>query len=185
MKKSIRNLILGAAMVIGVFGASTTVLANTQYVQTGMNFRSAPGTTSTVIGSIPAGAQVDVIGSQNGWDQVVYNGTTGYIHGGNVAGSYSAPANNNGSATNYFDNNSSFSQAAQKAVNDARGWMTVSVNGYLALRNAPSYDASNEFGKLYSGDTVLVTGSQSEGSYVWVYSPKYNTYGYVNAGFIF
>ena len=70
-------------------------------------------------------------------------------------------------------------------MNDTSGWMTVCVNGYLALRTAPSYDASNEFGKLYSGDTVLVTGSQSEGSYVWVYSPKYNTYGYVNAGFIF
>ena len=185
MKKTIRNFVIGAAMAIGVFASSAAALANTQYVQTGMNFRNGPTTSASVIGSVPAGAKVDVIGSENGWDKVVYNGTTGYIHGGNVGASYTAPANNNASVKNYFDNNAAFSQKAQNAVKSTDGWKTVSVDGYLALRTAPSFDASNEIGKLHSGDTVLVTGSQSSGSYVWVYSPKYNTNGYVNAGFIF
>ena len=184
MKKSISNLVLGAAMAIGVLGASTAALANTQYVQTDMNFRNGPSTSAAAIGSVPAGAKVDVIGSQNGWDLVNYNGVTGYIHGGNVAGSYSAPSTA-ASTKNYYDNNSNFSRKAQNAVNDNSGWFTVNVDGYLALRSAPSFDASNEIGQLRTGDTVLVTGGQSAGSYVWVYSPKYNTNGYVNAGFIY
>ena len=84
----------------------------------------------------------------------------------------------------YYDNNPLFSERAFIVANKSQGWKTVNVDGYLALRNAPSYDGSNEIGRLYTGDTVLVTGSQSTGSYVYVDSPKYDTYGYVNAGFI-
>ena len=189
MKKSIKSLVLGAVMAIGVLGASTAALANTQYVQTDMNFRNGPSTSAAAIGSVPAGAQVDVISSQNGWDLVNYNGTTGYIHGGNVAGSYTAPSStasisSYSSTKNYFDNNAGFSQKAQAVSTDSNYRKTVQVNGYLALRNAPSYDASNECGKLFTGDVVEVTNSQPNGSYVWVYSPKYDTYGYVNAGFL-
>ena len=184
MKKSIRNLVLGAVMAIGVFGASTAALANTQYVQTDMNFRNGPSTTAAVIGSVPAGAQVDWMGSENGWDLINYNGTTGYIHGGNVADSYSGSGSDSSAVKNYYDNNPLFSERAFIVANKSQGWKTVNVDGYLALRNAPSYDGSNEIGRLYTGDTVLVTGSQSTGSYVYVYSPKYDSYGYVNAGFI-
>ena len=184
MKKSLRNLMIGAVMTAGVFAASASALAATQFVQTDMNFRSGASTTSTLIGSVPAGAQVEYQNSVNGWDLVTYKGVTGYIHSGNLGASYTAPANNTASVKNYFDNNAGFSQMAQSAVNNTDGWMTVNVDGYLALRSAPSFDASNEIGQLHSGDTVLVTGSQSSGSYVWVYSPKYNTNGYVNAGFL-
>ena len=54
MKKSIRNLILGAAMAIGVFAASLSAFAG-QFVQDDMSFRSGASTTSTIIGSVPAG----------------------------------------------------------------------------------------------------------------------------------
>ena len=49
MKKSIRNLILGAAMAIGVFAASLSAFAG-QFVQNDMNFRSGASTTSTITG---------------------------------------------------------------------------------------------------------------------------------------
>ena len=62
---------------------------------------------------------------------------------------------------------------------------TVSVaKGYLALRTAPAYDDSNEIGELYNGDVVELTGSYS-GNYAYVYSYKYDAYGYVNANYIF
>ena len=138
MKKTLRNLVIGAAMAIGVFAASSSAFAYTQYTQTDMNFRKGPSTTATIIGSVPEGAKVDVIESRNGWDLVTYNGVTGYIHGGNVADSYSAPA----------------------------------------------YEASNEIGRLYTGDLVQRTSSRTSGSYIEVYSPKYNAYGWVNAGFL-
>ena len=201
MKKTLRNLVIGAVVTAGIFATSTAALAaGTQFVQNDMNFRNGPSTAATIIGSVPAGAQVEVIDLQNGWNLVRYNGRTGYIHGGNLGDSYvvkKAPAantqnnqaaksaatqNTQAQATKqYFDNN--FAGSAQQMQN-SQAIKTVSVaSGYLALRNAPSYDASNEFGKLYSGDTVQVVGAAS-GSYVQVYSAKYGAYGWVNAGFL-
>ena len=69
MKKSIRNLIIGAAMTAGIFAASSAALAATQFVQTDMNFRSGASATATLIGSVPAGAQVEVLDMQNGWNR--------------------------------------------------------------------------------------------------------------------
>ena len=205
MKKTLRNLVIGAVVTAGIFATSTAALAaGTQFVQNDMNFRNGPSTAATIIGSVPAGAQVEVIDLQNGWNLVRYNGRTGYIHGGNLGDSYvvkKAPAANTQSSQakpaatqntqtaaaqaqatkQYFDNN--FAGSAQQMQN-SQAIKTVSVaSGYLALRNAPSYDASNEFGKLYSGDVVQVVGAAS-GSYVQVYSMKYNAYGWVNAGFL-
>ena len=72
------------------------------------------------------------------------------------------------------------------------GWRMVMglQSGYLAMRTYPSYDYSNEIRgcELYNGDTVQITGSWVQGSdgrtYVWVYSPKTGTSGYVNAAYI-
>ena len=192
MKKSIRTLVVGVIAAIGVFSASAVAFANTQYVQNDMNFRNGPSTTATIIGSVPAGAQVDVQASQNGWDFISYNGRTGYIHGGNVAGSYTAPKttqstqsaqSNYNSTREYFDNN--FARNAQTLPESGDGCHTVVVDqGYLALRTAPTYDASNEIGKLYTGDLVQRISSNTYGSYIEVYSPKLGASGYVNAGFV-
>ena len=193
MMKSMKALVIGAVMTISVFAASIGAMAATQYVQNDMNFRNGASTTSTIIGSVPAGAQVEVLNLQNGWNLIRYNGTVGYIHGGNLADSYTAkkaapapaaPAVNTASSTkSYFDNN--WSQTAKNMSNNCIGeTKTVVVSdGYLALRNAASYDAANEIGKLYTGDTVHIQGDFS-GSYALVYSAKYNTVGWVNAGFL-
>ena len=198
MMKSMKALVIGAAMTISVFAASITTMAATQFVQNDMNFRSGASTTSTIIGSVPAGAQVEVLDLRNGWNLVRYNGTVGYIHGGNLADSYTAkkaapsssttpastPAANTTSSTqNYFDTN--WSQKARNMRNNCIGETktVVVTDGYLALRSAPSYDAANEFGKLYTGDTVRIQGDFS-GSYALVYSTKYDAVGWVNAGFL-
>ena len=98
MKKTLRNLVIGAVVTAGIFATSTAALAaGTQFVQNDMNFRNGPSTAATIIGSVPAGAQVEVIDLQNGWNLVRYNGRTGYIHGGNLGDSYvvkKAPAAN-------------------------------------------------------------------------------------------
>jgi len=190
MKKSFRNLMISAVMAAGVLATSSAALAATQYVQNDMNFRSGASSTATVIGSVPAGAQVEVLDMQNGWDLVRYNGVTGYIHGGNLADSYTvkqAPQAAGQTAypttQSYFDNN--WTQTAQNMNNNGSGaWKTVYVtSNYLALRTAPAYDAANEVGKLNTGDKVQLVGGTS-GSYVQVYSPKCGCTGWVNAGFI-
>lgn len=61
---------------------------------------------------------------------------------------------------------------------------TVSVStGYLALRTAKAYDASNEIGQLYSGDTVQPIDT-SDSAYWYVYAPKLQKYGYVNKDYL-
>ena len=180
MKKSIRNLILGAAMAIGVFAASLSAFAG-QFVQNDMNFRSGASTSSTIIGSVPAGAQVEVLGQSNGFDLVSYNGVTGYIHSGNLGDSYTAPKQ---------------AAAPAKAQASTNGtWKTVYVNdGYLAIRTAPAFDYNNEINHtgLKTGDQVQITGNYVQGTglngtsatYVWVFAPKYGVSGYVNAAYL-
>ena len=149
MKKTLRNLVIGAVVTAGIFATSTAALAaGTQFVQNDMNFRNGPSTAATIIGSVPAGAQVEVIDLQNGWNLVRYNGRTGYIHGGNLGDSYvvkKAPAsqatkqpgtaqagaiqtntqNTQAQATKqYFDSN--WSSTAQKMQN-SQAIKTVSV----------------------------------------------------------
>ncbi len=167
MMKSMKALVIGAAMTISVFAASITTMAATQFVQNDMNFRNGASTTSTIIGSVPAGAQVEVLDLQNGWNLVRYNGMVGYIHGGNLADSYTAkkaapapsttPSNTTTSTKTYFDTN--WSQTAQNMSKNVGATKTVSVaDGCLALRNAASYDYNTEIGQLRNGDTVTIQG---------------------------
>jgi uncharacterized protein YraI len=47
---------------------------------TTLNFRSGPGTSNSVLGSIPHGTSLTITGAaQNGWIPVSYNGKTGYV----------------------------------------------------------------------------------------------------------
>ena len=190
MKKALRNLVIGAVMAATVITTSAAAFAG-QFVQTTMNFRSGASKTSASIGSVPAGAEVDVLGSVNDWDLVRYNGQTGYIHGGNLGSTkpqvqkQAAAQHTNTYKTtqSYFDNN--WTGTAANMNNQTGAWKTVKVDsGYLALRRDCTYDQSNEIGQLHTGDQVEIQGSGAAGSYVFVYSPKYGCNGWVNAGFL-
>ena len=83
-------------------------------------------------------------------------------------------------------------------VSGGRGtdsWMTVFniQAGYLAVRKKPEAAYGNEINHvgLQNGDRVRITGSMVNGSgfggsakYVWVYVPKYEVSGYVNAAYL-
>ena len=58
------------------------------------------------------------------------------------------------------------------------------VTGYLALRTDPSYNSGNEIGELYSGDLVEVLDYTGATGYWYVYSPKYDDFGYVNNDYL-
>ena len=184
MMNRIKNFVLGAVMAIGVMAASLTAMAGTQYVQTDMNFRSGASTSAKLIGSVPAGSKVEVIETKNGWDLISFNGVTGYIHGGNLGDSYTAPA----------PKKAQTAQNTQSSQNSG-SWKTVYVSdGYLAVRTAPAADYNNEINHigLKTGDQVQITGNYVQGTgfgggaatYVWVFAPKFGISGYVNAAYL-
>ena len=65
-------------------------------------------------------------------------------------------------------------------------WKTVCnlQTGWLAIRTAPCYDASNEIGQLYNGDSVQITGNGTNNGYIWVWAPRINKSGWVNESYI-
>ncbi|MBU5480448.1 SH3 domain-containing protein [Blautia sp. MSJ-19] len=61
---------------------------------------------------------------------------------------------------------------------------TVSVkSGYLALRNAKEYKASNEIGELYTGDKVQIADA-SDSTYWLVFAPGLYKGGYVDKNYL-
>lgn len=61
---------------------------------------------------------------------------------------------------------------------------TVTVaSGYLALRTEKAYRDANEIGRLYTGESVELVDA-SDSTYWYVYSSKYDKYGYVNCKYL-
>ena len=57
-------------------------------------------------------------------------------------------------------------------------------SGYLTLRSAIDSDISIKLGELYNDDSVMVIDS-SDPDYWYVYSQKYDTFGYVNRNYVY
>jgi len=68
------------APVITLSSAAGTI----KTVTTTMNFRREGNLYGSVIGLIPAGAKVTYVTCADGWEQVIYNGQSGWIKGGNA-----------------------------------------------------------------------------------------------------
>ena len=79
-----------------------------------------------------------------------------------------------------------FAIPAMAANGDNDSMYTVMVSdGYLALRNDTAFSASNEIGKLYTGDTVSFISQSSNSTYWYVYAPTLGKNGYVNKNYLY
>lgn len=124
---------------------------------------------SNIIGKLYTGDTVYVIS---------YPGTYWYCYApslgiyGFINGSYLSTSKPNSTTTYSYDSSTK--------------WTVKGTNNYLALRSAPSYNSSNEIGKLYNGDYVYVSYYDSYyDTYWYVYSPTLGMYGYVNSNYIY
>lgn len=75
-----------------------------------------------------------------------------------------------------------FIQQGSAPAKDSVYYASVQT-GYLALRTAQAFDASNEIGQIQNGEEVIVVDS-STGTYWWVYAPTLDKYGYVNSNYL-
>lgn len=125
----------------GTSGASS----QTASVLYSMNFRSAPGMYGTIMNTVPAGSQVQYIGSENGWDHIVFNGNYGWIAGGRLSrqtsssGTYST-ANTQASAGTYNAYASGSGNTVANAMNfRASAGLNGSVMGIIPVGSSVSY----------------------------------------------
>ena len=81
------NLVISIADFLGVpFHPPLFPAEGTVRTQGGvLNVRRAPNTTSAVIGTLPNGRTVKIIGALNGWYAIEFKNTTGYVSAGNIS----------------------------------------------------------------------------------------------------
>ncbi len=72
----------------------------------------------------------------------------------------------------------------KKAEASCNTYQVNVAKGYLALRTDTAFDSRNEIGELYNGDLVEVMDYTGATGYWYVYSPKYDTFGYVNNDYL-
>ncbi|MDS0526633.1 SH3 domain-containing protein [Clostridium sp. SHJSY1] len=63
------------------YSAGTYATVKLQDPSSSLNFRSGPSTDSGIIGSLPHGASVKILGQSGDWYNVEYNGLSGYVRG--------------------------------------------------------------------------------------------------------
>ena len=131
-------------IILGVFLLGSAVQAGT--VERSMNFRSEPSAKGGLIGSVPKGATVTVLSSQNGWDYISYNGANGWIHGGNVSNQPAAQTATSDTGT-----------AASSAGSSGQ---SVKVLKGMNFRAKPGMDGSI-IGGIPAGTTVQYLGSSN------------------------
>ena len=79
---------------------------------------------------------------------------------------------------------SSGGSSSGSSYTDGTMYHVCVASGYLALRTAMAFDYYNEIGALYNGDVVYYVGP-GDSTYIYVYSPKYCTCGYVNRNYLY
>ena len=70
-------LIAVTTVIVPGFAASMGTVTTTD----GLNVRSQANTSSSILTTLPYGAQVDVVSTSGGWHQISYNGISGYVSG--------------------------------------------------------------------------------------------------------
>ena len=150
-------------IILGVFLLGSAVQAET--VERSMNFRSEPSATGSLIGSVPKGASVTVLSSQNGWDYISYNGANGWIHGGNVTNQPAAQtaASETGSAASSAAGASGQSVKVLKGMNfRAKPGMDGRIMGGIPAGTKVKYlGSSNGWDKVvYNGVTGWIASGR-------------------------
>ncbi|MFP7494465.1 N-acetylmuramoyl-L-alanine amidase [Terribacillus saccharophilus] len=78
-----RQLLIGVLILFAAFilfyPSTSFAQSGTVNVDTTLNVRSEPSTSSSIIGSLNPGDAVDLIEVANGWGKITYKGQTGYV----------------------------------------------------------------------------------------------------------
>lgn len=141
--------------------SNTAPEPQTMYATDTVNVRQEPNESAAILGKLESGASITVNGStEDGWSQVDYNGTTGYVK------------------SEYLS-----AEAAVQETADVSGpapGSTVNLTNTINIRSSMSETAS-KVGVAYAGDSVTVEMNYAEG---WSKVTWNNKTGYAKTEFI-
>ena len=165
----------------------------TKYVNVGkdetLTILSTPDTEAVSLGVAESGEEVTVLAMSGDQYSYIYapgKSAFGYVESSKLSDEKPEIKEEDAAAT------ANTQQAPQKAGDllgpgnppaNYQGVYYINVSkGYLALRNAKAFDASNEIGKMYNGDYVYALRTNEQ--YWYVYSPSLGSYGYTNSDYL-
>lgn len=147
-------------------GGQTAYAAENKVTTVNLNLRTGPGTSYSIILTIPKGSTVSVLSTSNGWFKVTYKDTTGYVYSAYLASPtgtryYTTAALNlrTGPSTNYSIILTMPKGAAVTVYSISNGWAKLSysgTNGYASTtylsKTAPSTEPTT-LRKIFKGVT--------------------------------
>ncbi|MGG7176893.1 SH3 domain-containing protein [Clostridium paraputrificum] len=149
-------------------GGSTnveTIKGHVVNAPSGLRIRSGASTTSTVLGTLQNGQNVDIKGESGEWYKIDFNGTIGYAHKDYIQ---KGESNNSGSSNNGGSTN----------VETIKGHVVNAPSG-LRIRSAAS-TTSAVLGTLQNGQNVDIKGESGE----WYKIDFNGTIGYAHKDYI-
>ncbi len=131
-----------------------------------VNFRTGPSTSSDVIEKLSEGVEVELVSTENGWCQIIYNGQTGYVSADYVCVDGEAVQNSrgivigscvnvrSGPSTNYDIVMKVYAGAILDLLDEKDGWYSISYNGKTGY-------ISNDYVREYKGNAASSIGEEA------------------------
>lgn len=144
LKKTVTGTALAAAAGAAVtVGGVHLVAADAATATTGVNIRSGPGTSYSIVGGLARGQSITAVGKpHHGWVKVRFNGGTAYV------------------SAQYLDLSGSTVNSSSPVMIYTQGTKIASAN--LNVRSGPSL-GSKIIGYISDGQAVSLTGKQDRG----------------------
>lgn len=157
--------------------SSSSTTTGTRKTTDNLNFRTGPGTSYSIISTIPKGTVIDYYSESNGWAKVKYNGKDGYVNASYLTTSTASTTvkkitttNVNlrtGASTSYSIIKTIASNTVVEVISTSGNWDKVTVGGqtgYINNSYLASYDGTSNSGSsslpsakpLYSKVKVVV-----------------------------
>jgi cell wall-associated NlpC family hydrolase len=192
-KKMIAMVLVIATMLmcVGSFASANSIAYGAATVKaTSLNIRSGPGTSNSVIGSIPNGKIIVILERTNdGWYKINYNGTVGYVctdyliniltaenfnAGGKVDGD--GVRMRSGPSTDYSILGTYYTGTAMNVIGINNGWYKVQYNGTTGYIRSDLFVIT---GSSASSSSSSTTTSLSIGEKIAQYALQFVGYNYV------
>lgn len=144
-----------------------------------VNFRQGPSTSAKKLTTLKKGTEVTIYSLNDGWYEVEYNGTRGYLYAKYVSGSVGSDVNVGGNAGTNVGTDTTV--AAQGSASGGKVSLTVGTStGNVNFRSGPSTSGTTVYGKIPKGDTVEIIGQTG----TWYYVIYEGRVGFVSGDYL-